>query len=149
MKLLIMGLPGAGKTTFAQMLVDKIRKPVVHLNADEIRSRVNKGLGFGMEGRLEQARRMGAMMDIISRSGVHVIADFVCPTPETRAEFGKEAGRNVSVVFMDTVQESRFVDTNQMFIPLSEREREYLRGDWWHYYDWKYDIANVKRAFNV
>ena len=85
MKILICGLPGSGKTTLAKALAPAIN--AVHLNADEIRREINKDLGFTPADRLEQARRMGVLADIVSRSGQHVIADFVCPTEATRAAF--------------------------------------------------------------
>jgi len=53
-KVLIMGLPGAGKTTLAQALVPRLNG--VHFNADAVRANVNKDLGFTLEDRLEQAR---------------------------------------------------------------------------------------------
>ena len=110
MKILIMGLPGAGKTTLATALARELS--CVHFNADEIRKEINKDLGFSLADRLEHARRMGVMCDIASRYGAHVIADFVCPTPETRESFGAHF-----VVWVDRIKESRFEDTNKLFVP--------------------------------
>jgi adenylylsulfate kinase-like enzyme len=50
-KILIMGLPGAGKSTLAKALAQRLN--AVHLNADEIRTEINKGLGFSLEDRIE------------------------------------------------------------------------------------------------
>jgi len=110
MKILIMGLPGAGKTTLATALARELS--CVHFNADEVRKEINKDLGFSLADRLEQARRMGVMCDIASRYGAHVIADFVCPTLETRKAFGAHF-----VVWVDRIKESRFEDTNKLFVP--------------------------------
>ena len=110
MKILIMGLPGAGKTTLAEALARELS--CVHFNADEVRKEINKDLGFSVKDRIEQARRMGVLCDIASRYGSHVVADFVCPTPETREAFGP-----AFVVWVDRIKEGRFEDTNKLFVP--------------------------------
>ena len=110
MKILIMGLPGAGKTTLSVELARRLG--CVHFNADEIRKEINKDLGFSVKDRIEQARRMGVLCDIATRYGTHVIADFVCPTPETRAAFDPDF-----IVWVDRIKEGRFEDTNKLFVP--------------------------------
>ena len=105
----IIGLPGSGKTELAKALKERIN--AIHLNADEVRATVNSDLGFAPEDRLEQSRRMGEMARLISKQGVApVIVDFVCPTDLTRTAFGKPD----ILVFMDTIAEGRFEDTNRM-----------------------------------
>ena len=111
-KILIMGLPGAGKTTLAKELAQRLN--AVHLNADEVRKEINKGLGFSLEDRIEHARRMGVLADIVTRSGSYCIADFVCPTPDTFKAFTAE--QDAFVVFVDRIQAGRFEDTNKMFV---------------------------------
>jgi len=109
MKILVMGLPGSGKTTFARFLAEQFR--CVHFNADDIRENINKDLGFSPEDRIEQARRMGHLCNIASRWGQKVIADFVCPTKETRQAFAPDF-----VIWMNTIKEGRFDDTNKLFV---------------------------------
>lgn len=110
MKILIMGLPSSGKTTLATALARELS--CVHFNADEVRKEINKDLGFSVKDRIEQARRMGVLCDIASRYGAHVIADFVCPTPETRQAFGAHF-----TVWVDRIKEGPFEDTNKLFVP--------------------------------
>ena len=106
----IIGLPGSGKTELARALKERIN--AIHLNADEVRATVNSDLGFAPEDRIEHSRRMGEMARLISSQGVApVIVDFVCPTNTTRLAFGKP---NI-LIFMDTIAEGRFEDTNRMF----------------------------------
>jgi adenylylsulfate kinase len=106
----IIGLPGSGKTTLATALKDRIN--AVHLNADYVRSTINSDLGFKIEDRIEHARRMGEMARMLSGQGLNVVVDFICPTPETRESFGKP---NI-LVWMNTIEEGRFEDTNKIFV---------------------------------
>jgi len=103
-----MGLPGSGKTTLAKALARKIGAH--HINADEVRATISKDLGFSHEDRVEHAKRMRKLCD--ESTNEYVIADFVCPTEETRRAFGK-----VFTVWMDRIREGRFEDTNKLFQP--------------------------------
>ena len=103
-----MGLPGAGKTTLANELAKLIT--CKRLNADEIRKAANDW-DFSEEGRKRQARRMSDAALKIKSEGNSVIADFICPTPEARELFPADY-----IVWVDTIKEGRFDDTNQMFV---------------------------------
>jgi hypothetical protein len=109
-KILIMGLPGAGKTTLASALAPLLNAAV--FNADEVRANINKDLGFSHAHRIEHARRMGWICDRVVETGGTAIADFICPTPETRAAFGP-----AFTIWVDRIKEGRFADTNAMFVP--------------------------------
>jgi nucleoside-triphosphatase THEP1 len=111
MKILIMGLPGSGKTTLARLLAPKLK--AVHWNADAVRANLNTHLGFSETDRIEQARRMGWLCDQVTAAGQVSIGEFVCPTPATRSAFGKTD----CVIWVDTIKAGRFEDTNKMFVP--------------------------------
>jgi len=106
--ILIMGLPGAGKTTLANELNKLIESK--RLNADEIRRSANDW-DFSEEGRTRQAKRMSDAALKLKSVGNNVIADFICPTSEARKLFPADY-----IVWVDTIKEGRFEDTNQMFV---------------------------------
>ena len=106
--ILIMGLPGSGKTTLANELSKLIE--CKRLNADEIRKAANDW-DFSEEGRKRQARRMSDAALKIKKEGNNVIADFICPTPAARELFPADY-----IIWVDTIKEGRFEDTNQMFV---------------------------------
>ena len=105
---LIMGLPGSGKTTLAKELVSMLNAK--WLNADKVRTEYNDW-DFSEEGRVRQANRMRDLAKKLRDEGNYVVADFVCPTREARKLFGADY-----TIWMDTIEKGRFDDTNQMFV---------------------------------
>ena len=106
-KILIMGLPGAGKTSLAKLLVPMFN--AVSLNEYEVRKEANDW-DFSEMGRSIQTNRMKRLADEAIQNNRNVIADFVCPTKHTREDFNADY-----IVWMDTIKEGRFEDTNKMF----------------------------------
>ena len=103
-----MGLPGAGKTTLADEMAPLLKAK--RLNADEVRKAANDW-DFSEEGRKRQAKRMAEAALKIKSEGHYVVADFICPTPEARKLFPADY-----IIWVDTIKEGRFEDTNQMFV---------------------------------
>tara|TARA_B100001093_G_C26686095_1_gene952696 strand:+ start:589 stop:1020 length:432 start_codon:yes stop_codon:yes gene_type:complete len=126
-KILIMGLPGSGKTTLAKLLVPMFN--AVWLNADKVREEANDW-DFSEQGRSVQANRMKRLAQEAVDKNRNVIADFVCPTQHTRKDFGADY-----VVWMDTIKQGRFEDTNKMFEPPKEVDFRvtHLEAEMWAY----------------
>ena len=132
-RILVMGLPGAGKTTLATALKKYLEEnsnvntmPLWRMNlsgtvpqtykssvdwfdADEIRKRFNDW-DFTKEGRIRQSIRMFEFA--IKCSGDYVICDFVAPLVEMRNNFKADW-----TIWVDTINAGRYEDTNKAFIP--------------------------------
>ena len=134
MKILVMGLPGSGKTYLAAALKKYLEgnSTLKHMpahrmqdtvpasykcsvdwfNADDIRKRFNDW-DFSKEGRIRQSLRMAEFA--FKSTGDYVICDFVAPLVEMRNNFKADW-----TVWMDTIDQGRFDDTNKAFIPPKE-----------------------------
>jgi nicotinamide riboside kinase len=116
-RILIMGLPGSGKTTLATRLKNHIEDikhdgygiTVEWFNADEVRKKFNDW-DFSEMGRIRQSLRMRELAD--QSKADYVICDFVAPLVEMRNNFKADW-----TIWMDTIEEGRFEDTNKMFVP--------------------------------
>ena len=107
MKVLVFGLPGSGKSTLSEPLAEQVEG--VWINADAVREKYNDW-DFSTEGRMRQAARMRHLADGVSMAGKIAITDFVCPFQKARDEFEPDY-----VIWMDTIKEGRFEDTNKVF----------------------------------
>jgi hypothetical protein len=127
-RILIMGLPGSGKTYMAEALkkyleqhgtytninaemlpMTGLNSTVTWFNADDVRRKYNDW-DFSKEGRIRQSIRM--LEFALASNTDYVICDFVAPIPEMRNNFKADW-----TIWMDTIEEGRFEDTNKMFVP--------------------------------
>ena len=107
MKILVMGLPGSGKTYLSERLAPLLQ--AAWYNADKVREMANDW-DFSETARIRQANRMRCIADFEKQNGRLVICDFVCPTKETREKFDADI-----IIWMDTIGAGRFEDTNKLF----------------------------------
>jgi hypothetical protein len=105
-----MGLPGAGKTTLATNLKQRLEdcgNTVTWFNADEVRRQFDDW-DFSETGRIRQSKRM---YELAATCGTdYALCDFVAPLVEMRNNFKADW-----TVWMDTIREGRYADTNAMF----------------------------------
>jgi hypothetical protein len=138
-RILIMGLPGAGKTTLAQWIVDYLQregKRIGWLNADDVRKKYDDW-DFSEAGRIRQSKRMRDLADSMTDMD-YVICDFVAPLAEMRHNFKADW-----TIWVDTIREGRYADTNAMFVEpdIYDFRITEQRAEWWgefiaaHIYD--------------
>lgn len=125
-RILICGLPDSGKTTLAKRLVE-ILDNADWYNADEIREKF-RDWDFSLVGRKRQMKRMQDYTRKSVAKGRYGIADFICPTNKLQEAFMADY-----VIFMDTVETSKYEDTNKIFQRPSEKGFGVtLKADeWW------------------
>ncbi|MDA7844987.1 adenylyl-sulfate kinase [Gammaproteobacteria bacterium] len=107
MKILIMGLPGSGKTYLAERLQPLLN--AAWYNADKVREMANDW-DFSLEGRIRQSKRMKTFADFEKSNNRVVICDFVCPTKNTQDNFDPDI-----IIWMNTIESGRYEDTNKIF----------------------------------
>ena len=82
------GLSGSGKSTIAEHLERRLWNegffPQV-LDGDNIRSGINNNLGFSLEDRRENIRRIAEVAKLYADSGIVTLCSFISPTREVRA----------------------------------------------------------------
>ena len=122
LKILVFGLSGAGKTTFAERLVKLLEqsgKQIDWYNADKVREQ-HDDWDFSKEGRLRAAERMTDLTNQSQMKGRYSVADFICPIPYFRNMVGADV-----VVWMDTVGGCKYEDTNEAFMKPDREEYHY------------------------
>jgi len=110
MKILICGLPGAGKTTLANELKKYLEchgKTVEWFNGDDVRKRFDDW-DFSHAGRIRQSTRMRELAELSESD--FVICDFIAPLKEMRDNFQADW-----TVWVDTIDRSTYEDTDKIF----------------------------------
>ncbi|MCC7301550.1 MAG: adenylyl-sulfate kinase [Bacteroidia bacterium] len=100
------GLSGSGKTTIATELekcLNEKKKLTQVLDGDNIRSGINRNLGFSEEDRVENIRRISEVAKLFCHAGLITICCFVSPTRAIREQAKSIIGEeDFTEVFVDT-----------------------------------------------
>ena len=138
-RVLVMGLPGSGKTTFSDALAGRIGAS--RLNADEIR-REHNDWDFSVEGRERQTDRMF----VLSRKSCtkYLVMDFICPFKSCRDKIEADY-----VIWMDTIIEGRFDDTNEMFVPPTKDEVDFRLSKYYTKDDLDFVVKELDKLNSV
>ncbi len=134
MKILVMGLPGSGKTYLTKRLAPLLA--AAWYNADKVREMANDW-DFSDEGRKRQSKRMRTFADFEKSQNRFVICDFICPTELTRSNFDADI-----TIWMDTIDEGRFEDTNKIFEKPKNIDFHVTEWNEKNHIDIAYDIKN-------
>ncbi|MGH9805921.1 MAG: sulfate adenylyltransferase subunit CysN [Terriglobia bacterium] len=76
------GLPGAGKSTIANLVESALHARGVHtimLDGDNVRHGLNRDLGFAESDRVENIRRIGEVAKLMTDAGLIVLCSFISP----------------------------------------------------------------------
>jgi bifunctional enzyme CysN/CysC len=99
------GLSGSGKSTLAKALEKRLLesgRAAYVLDGDNIRHGLNRDLGFGMEDRTENIRRISEVARLFNQAGIIVITAFISPYRKDRAHAREIIGRETfSEVFVN------------------------------------------------
>lgn len=142
-RILVMGLPGAGKTYLSQHILEVLQnngKKVGWLNADDVRKKYNDW-DFSKEGRIRQSLRMRELADSMEDMDF-VICDFVAPLVEMRNNFKADW-----TIWVDTIDKGRFEDTNKVFTPPEVYDFRVTeqKAEWWGEFIAAHMIDNRRR----
>ncbi len=91
------GLSGSGKSTLAVALQRALHaqgKLVYVLDGDNVRSGINKNLGFSEEDRIENIRRIAEAAKLFLDAGIITVCSFVSPTNDLRTLAKNIIGEN-------------------------------------------------------
>lgn len=124
MRVLIFGLPGSGKSFLAKKLCEYLGDKVEWINADKVREEANDW-DFSEDGRARQKIRMHKKCEAAEAKGKIALADFVCPFQKARDSFGADY-----TIWVDTIKEGRFEDTNKIFEPAEPNTYDYRIKNW-------------------
>ena len=103
MILLFCGLSGAGKSTLAEKIRHKLALEDIFIeiiDADEYRQRLFKDLGYSIEDRFENIRRLAFIANKFSSHNIITIVSAINPYDSIRKELARTY-KNVKVVHID------------------------------------------------
>ena len=125
------GLTGSGKHTLAEMLHDKLAGRGIWseiIRGQDMRKVISEGLGFSLEDREKNIRRMGEVCHLLTKNGVATIAVAVSPIREARERNREKLGFYIEVYCKCSLDELRRRDKNQLYSRAAAGKIQHVAG---------------------
>jgi len=125
------GLSGSGKNTLAEMLHEELASRGIWseiIRGADMRKIISEGLGFSLQDREKNVRRMGEVCHLLTKNGVVAIAVAISPIRETREQNRKKLGDYVEVYCKCSLEELRKRDKNQLYSRAEAGQIQHVAG---------------------
>lgn len=125
------GLSGAGKTTIAHRVAQKLQKrnyPVEVLDGDVVRTHLSEGLGFSKQDRDTNVRRIGFVANLLSRNGIIAIVAAISPYCEVREELKQTTTNFVEVYVNAPLTVCEFRDVKGLYAKAKAGQIKHFTG---------------------
>ena len=95
------GQPGAGKTSIAEVLINKLPKNTFHVDGDDLREIFNNK-DYSETGRRKNIELAQHITHFLHNKGTNVVVSLVSPYRDQREEFKKKIGDDIIEIYVHT-----------------------------------------------
>ena len=95
------GQPGAGKTSIAEVLIDKLPNNTFHVDGDDLREIFNNK-DYSEVGRRKNIELAQHITHFLHNKGTNVVVSLVSPYRDQREEFKEKLGNDIIEIYVHT-----------------------------------------------